>query len=245
MGNGLSLDKCTIPKHIAIIMDGNGRWAKERGKKRTLGHKEGSKVLQNICRDANDLGVEYVTVYAFSTENWQRPQDEVAFLMDLLRQYLKDSIKNSKKDNMRVRVIGNREGLPLDVLDKISELETASLNYTGLKLQIALNYGGRDELLRAVKDFAHDIKENRVSIDMLDESMLSQYLDTKGIPDPDLMIRTSGEIRLSNFLLWQLAYSEFYFTEKYWPDFKKEDLIEAIIVYNKKERRFGGLSNEG
>lgn len=244
MGTKLSLEGYTIPKHIAIIMDGNGRWAKERGKKRTWGHKEGSKVLQNICRDANDLGVEYVTVYAFSTENWQRPQEEVDFLMDLLRQYLKDSIKNSKKDNMRVRVIGNKEGLPADVLNRIDELETASKNYTGLQLQIALNYGGRNEILRAVKNFTQDVAAHKINIDMLDEKLFSGYLDTKEIPDPDLMIRTSGEIRLSNFLLWQLAYSEFYFTNKYWPDFKKEDLIEAIISYNKKERRFGGLSSE-
>ena len=244
MGNKLSLDKCIIPKHIAFIMDGNGRWAKERGKKRTAGHKEGSKVLQNICRDANDLGVEYVTVYAFSTENWQRPKEEVSFLMDLLRQYLKDSIKNSKKDNMRVRVIGDKDGLPSDVLDKIDELESASKNFTGLKLQIALNYGGRNEILRAIKDFTQDAIEHKIEIDQLNDSVFSQYLDTKDIPDPDLMIRTSGEIRLSNFLLWQLAYTEFYFTDKYWPDFKKDDLIEAIIVYNNKERRFGGLSDE-
>lgn len=244
MGYRLSLDGCTIPKHIAIIMDGNGRWAKERGKKRTWGHKEGSKVLQNICRDANDLGVEYVTVYAFSTENWQRPQEEVNFLMDLLRQYLKDSIKNSKKDNMRVKVIGNKEGLPVDVLDRIDELEAASKSYTGLKLQIALNYGGRNEILRAVQGFTKDVIENKITIDTLDESIFSLYLDTKDIPDPELMIRTSGEVRLSNFLLWQLAYSEFYFTNKYWPDFKKDDLVEAIIFYNKKERRFGGLSSE-
>lgn len=244
MGAKLSLEGCTIPKHIAIIMDGNGRWAKERGKKRTWGHNEGSKVLQNICRDASDLGVEYVTVYAFSTENWQRPRDEVNFLMDLLRQYLKDSIKNSKKDNMRVRVIGNKEGLPVDVLNRIDELETASKNHTGLQLQIALNYGGRNEILRAIKHFAQDVIDHKIMLDMLDESLFSGYLDTKEIPDPDLMIRTSGEIRLSNFLLWQLAYSEFYFTNKYWPDFKKADLIEAIISYNKKERRFGGLSSE-
>lgn len=244
MSHQLSLEGCLIPKHIAIIMDGNGRWAKEKGKKRTWGHREGSKVLQNICKDAYDLGVEYITVYAFSTENWQRPDEEVNFLMELLRQYLKDSIKNSKKDNMRVRVIGKKEGLPEDIINKINELENASMNYTGLKLQIALNYGGRDEILRAINQYVKDVKINDNVIDNIDEKSFSEYLDTKGIPDPELMIRTSGEIRLSNFLLWQLAYSEFYFTNKYWPDFNKNDLIEAIIDYNKKERRFGGLSSE-
>ncbi|PKM95744.1 MAG: di-trans,poly-cis-decaprenylcistransferase [Firmicutes bacterium HGW-Firmicutes-1] len=244
MGQRVSLKDCVIPKHIAFIMDGNGRWAKERGKKRTWGHKEGSNVLKKICRDAYQLGVEYVTVYAFSTENWQRPEEEVDFLMDLLRQYLKESVKTCKKDNMRVRVIGNKEGLPLDVQDTIKELELESSGYTGLNLQIALNYGGRDEILRAIKNMSIDLNQNQLSINDLDEERFSSYLDTKEIPDPDLMIRTSGEIRLSNFLLWQLAYSEFYFTQKYWPDFKKEDLVEAIQIYNKKERRYGGLIDE-
>lgn len=238
------LKGCVIPRHIAFIMDGNGRWAKERGKKRTWGHKEGSNVLKKICRDAYQIGVQYVTVYAFSTENWQRPDEEVDFLMDLLRQYLKESIKTCKKDNMRVRVIGDKGGLPLDVQNTINELEIESSEYSGLNLQIALNYGGRDEILRAVKRMANDINNNIASINNIDEEIFSSYLDTKDIPDPDLMVRTSGEIRLSNFLLWQLAYSELYFTHKYWPDFKKEDLIEAILIYNKKERRFGGLKDE-
>lgn len=238
------LKGCVIPRHIAFIMDGNGRWAKERGKKRTWGHKEGSNVLKKICRDAYQIGVQYVTVYAFSTENWQRPDEEVDFLMDLLRQYLKESIKTCKKDNMRVRVIGDKGGLPLDVQNTINELEIESSEYSGLNLQIALNYGGRDEILRAVKRMANDMNNNIASINNVDEEKFSSYLDTKDIPDPDLMVRTSGEIRLSNFLLWQLAYSELYFTHKYWPDFKKEDLIEAILIYNKKERRFGGLKDE-
>lgn len=238
------IDNLIVPRHIAIIMDGNGRWAKERGKGRTWGHKEGGKVLKNICKDASELGVKYITVYAFSTENWLRPEEEVSFLMDLLRQYLKDSLKTSKKDNICVRVIGNREGLPPDILKSILELEATSSQYTGLRLQIALNYGGRDEIVRCFKSIFNDLKTKRVESDEIDEKFIEKHLDTAGIPDPDLMIRTSGEIRLSNFLLWQLAYSEFYFTQKYWPDFTKEDLIKAIVFFNQKERRFGGLGNE-
>ncbi len=244
MKKEINLEKENIPRHIAIIMDGNGRWAKEKGKRRTAGHREGSKVLKEICRNASSFNVEYITVYAFSTENWKRPKDEVVFLMDLLRQYLKESISNSKKDNMRVRVIGEREGLPKDIIDKIEELEQASKNNTGLTLQIALNYGGRNEIIRAVKKIAKEYKNDNILLENIDEDNFSRYLDTSDVPEPELMIRTSGEQRLSNFLLWQLAYSEFYFTDKYWPDFKKEDLEEAIIFYQKKERRFGGLADE-
>lgn len=244
MKQDFSLKDCIIPNHIAIIMDGNGRWAKEKGKKRTAGHKAGSNVLKKICKDAYDIGVKYVTVYAFSTENWQRPKEEVSFLLNLLRQYLKDSIKNSKKDNMRVRVLGDKSGLPIDIIKDIEELEKESKKHTGLNLQIALNYGGRNEIIRGVQKISADFKEEKVNINEIDENLFSSYLDTKDLPDPDLMIRTSGEMRLSNFLLWQLAYSEFYFLDKYWPDFKKEDLINAIKNYNKKERRFGGLINE-
>ncbi len=244
MGQRVNLKDYVIPRHIAFIMDGNGRWAKARGKKRTFGHKEGSNVLKTICRDAYEIGVEYVTVYAFSTENWQRPDEEVDFLIDLLRQYLKESIKTCKRDNMRVRVIGNKVGLPLDVQNTIKTLEVESSVHSGLNLQIALNYGGRDEILRACKKMAEDMNNNSFTMNNVDEDVFSNYLDTKNIPDPDLMIRTSGEIRLSNFMLWQLAYSEFYFTDKYWPDFQKEDLINAIKIYNKKERRYGGLKDE-
>jgi len=238
------LDGLVIPKHIAIIMDGNGRWAKARGKKRTAGHREGSKTLKKICRDAYELGVSYVTVYAFSTENWKRTEEEVDFLMKLLRQYLKDSLKESKENNMCIKVIGDTEGLPIDIQKRIKELEEVSEQYDGLNLQIALNYGGRDEIVRAVKKIHKRIELGEINYTAIDENFISEQLDTAGIPDPDLMIRTSGEVRLSNFLLWQLAYAEFYFTEKYWPDFDKEALEEAIIMYNKAERRFGGLNDE-
>lgn len=244
MEKDLSLKDYIIPNHIAIIMDGNGRWAKERGKKRTIGHREGSNVLKKICSYADEIGVKYITVYAFSTENWKRPKEEVLFLINLLRQYLKDSIKNSKKDNMRVRVIGDKTGLPKDVLNSIESLEKESKDHTGLNLQIALNYGSRNEIIRGIKKLVNDINNNEINIEEIDEKCFSSYLDTKDLPDPDLMIRTSGELRLSNFLLWQMAYCEFYFTNKYWPDFNKVDLLDAIKEYNKKERRFGGLANE-
>lgn len=237
-----TLKDCNIPRHIAYIMDGNGRWAKSRGKLRTAGHKEGSNTLKEICRASYELGVEYVTVYAFSTENWSRPEDEILFLMDLLRQYLKESLKTCKKDNMRVRVLGDRSKLPQDIVESIDKLEKESAKYTGLKLQIALNYGGRDEIVRGIRKLLSEVEEGKVTPEDIDEITFSQYLDTKDIPDPDLLIRTSGEIRISNFLLWQLAYTEFYFTNKYWPDFTKEDLVEAILAYQSKERRFGGIT---
>ena len=235
------LKDCEIPKHIAFIMDGNGRWANDKGKKRTVGHREGSKTLKKICKTAYELGVEYITVYAFSTENWKRPKDEVDFLMDLLRQYLKDSIKESKKNNMRVTVIGNIDPLPDDLKEKIHTLHEVTKNFSGLKLQIALNYGGRNEIIRGIQKLIEDCKNQEISIDDINEEKFSGYLDTKEIPDPDLMIRTSGEIRISNFLLWQLAYTELYFTNKYWPDFDKNELIQAILEFNKKQRRFGGI----
>ncbi|MBC7960071.1 MAG: isoprenyl transferase [Vallitaleaceae bacterium] len=235
------ISECTIPTHIAIIMDGNGRWAKEKGKKRTFGHKEGSNNLKEICKDAYHLGVKYITVYAFSTENWQRPVEEVDYLMELLRQYLKESVKTSKKDNMRVRVLGERKGLPKDVLEAILNLEAASKDHTGLNLQIALNYGSRNEIIRSIQQILSDVQSGAINLEAINEEMFAHYLDTKDIPDPDLMIRTSGEIRLSNFLLWQLAYTEFYFVDKYWPDFRKTDLENAILFYNQKERRYGGI----
>lgn len=238
------LEGYQIPKHIAIIMDGNGRWAKEKGKPRTFGHKQGSKTLEKLCKEAYNIGVEYITVYAFSTENWRRPKTEVDFLMGLLRQYLKSSIKNSKRDNIKVRVIGDREGLDKDIVNSINTLEKESENNTGLKLQIALNYGSRNEIIRAIKDIINDYDNNIMNIQNINEDIISTYLDTKNIPDPELLIRTSGEVRLSNFLLWQVAYSEFYFTEKHWPEFGVNDLIEAIIYYNNKERRFGGITDE-
>ena len=218
----------SIPKHIAFIMDGNGRWAQSKGKKRTYGHKAGSETLKTICSEVYQLGVEYITVYAFSTENWKRPQEEIDFLMQLLRQYLKESYKTAKKDNLRMRVLGDITKLPQDIIDSIHELEEKTKLHTGLKLQIALNYGGRDEIIRGIKRVTESIHKGSMTIDELTEASFSEYLDTKGLPDPDLMIRTSGELRLSNFLLWQLAYAEFYFSEKYWPDLEVSDVIAAI-----------------
>ncbi len=240
-----------VPKHIALIMDGNGRWAKSKGKPRTFGHKQGSETLKQICKDAYDLGIKYVTVYAFSTENWRRSKEEVSFLMGLLRQYLKESIRNSQENNMRVRVIGRRSDLDDDIVQAIEALEDASKDFDGLQLQIALNYGGRDEILRGVHGvFQHLIdadatqevskKDLLLAMQELDEDKFAYYLDTVGIPDPELLIRTSGELRTSNFLLWQLAYTEFYISDVLWPDFNKAELIKAIDVYNRRERRFGG-----
>ncbi len=230
-----------IPEHVAIILDGNGRWAKKRFLPRKAGHVAGSKTVEQICEDAWDLGIRYLTVYAFSTENWKRPQDEVDALMKLLRQYLKDCIKRSTKNNMCVRVLGDISPLDADLKASIVELEEVSKGNTGLHFQVALNYGSRDEMLRAVRAMAEKVSEGRLALDEIDEGRFSDYLDTNGIPDPDLLIRTSGEERLSNFLLWQLAYTEFYFTDVLWPDFNKKELQKAIEYYNKRDRRFGGV----
>ena len=230
-----------IPRHIAIILDGNGRWAKKRLLPRNAGHAAGSKNVEKICTAAWDMGVEYVTMYAFSTENWSRPQSEVDALMKLLHQYLSDCLKTSKKNNMRVRVIGDISRLDQDLQDKIKELEEYSAQNTGLHFQVALNYGGRDEITRAVRKIAQDAHDGKVTPEKIDDTLVADYLDTKGIPDPDLMIRTSGEQRLSNYLLWQLAYAEFYFTDVLWPDFSKKDLEKAIDFYCKRDRRFGGI----
>lgn len=230
-----------VPKHVAIILDGNGRWAKKRFLPRKAGHAAGSRAVEQICEDAWNLGIEYLTVYAFSTENWKRPQDEVDALMKLLRQYLKDCIKRSMKNNMCVRVLGDVTPLDPDLKESIRELEAVSKNNTGLHFQVALNYGSRDEMLRAMKNMASDIASGKQSADDISEQMFQAYLDTDGIPDPDLLIRTSGEERLSNFLLWQLAYTELYFTDVLWPDFNKRELQKAIDYYSHRERRFGGV----
>lgn len=235
------MGQLVIPSHVAFIMDGNGRWATSKGKSRQSGHKQGSKTLEKICRQASDLGIKYITVYAFSTENWVRPKSEVDNLMNLLRHYLKNSIKNARKDNMRVSVIGNRDGLALDIVESIKLLEKDSKENTGLHLQIALNYGGRDEIVRMTKRIMTDFENNKININDIDEETINSYLDTRSVPDPDLLIRTSGEMRISNFLLWQIAYSEFYFVEKHWPDFTIDDLKDAIMHYNKKDRRYGGV----
>ena len=230
-----------IPQHIAIILDGNGRWAKKKGMPRNYGHAQGSKNVERICEDAYRRGVKYLTVYAFSTENWKRPQDEVDALMNLLRNYMRTCLKTAEKNRMRVRVLGDKTVLDDDIRSRIEELEEATKYNDGLNFQIALNYGSRDEMIRAMRRLCADCKDGKVMVDQIDESLFETYLDTHDIPDPDLMIRTSGEQRLSNYLLWQLAYSEFYFTDVLWPDFTKEELIKAIEYYNSRDRRFGGV----
>ncbi len=229
------------PNHVAIILDGNGRWAKKRMLPRKAGHAAGSKTVEQICEDAYNLGINYLTVYAFSTENWKRPADEVDALMKLLRQYLKDCIKRSTKNNMCVRVIGDISLLAEDMQESIRELEEITKDNTGLHFQVALNYGSRDEMIRAIRALAAKAKAGEVAPEEIDEEMFAGYLDTKGIPEPDLLIRTSGEERLSNFLLWQLAYTEFYFTDVLWPDFNKKELQKAIDYYNGRDRRFGAV----
>ena len=228
-----------VPQHIAIILDGNGRWAKAKGMPRNYGHAQGSKNVEKICEDAYYMGIKYLTVYAFSTENWSRPENEVAALMKLLRNYMKTCLKTAAKNDMKIRVIGDIEPLDDDIKSRIRELEAATTDNGGLNFTIALNYGSRDELTRAAQKMAKDCAEGKIKAEEIDESVFETYLDTHGIPDPDMMIRTSGEQRLSNYLLWQLAYSEFYFTDVPWPDFTKEELVKAIEEYNHRHRRFG------
>lgn len=230
-----------VPQHIAIILDGNGRWAKSKGMPRNYGHAQGSKNVERICEEAWRVGIKYLTVYAFSTENWNRPDSEVSALMTLLRNYMKTCLKTAAKNDMKIRVIGDIQPLDDDIKNRISELESATVNNGGLNFTIALNYGSRDELTRAARKMARDCADGKLEADDIDESVFESYLDTHGIPDPDLMIRTSGEQRLSNYLLWQLAYSEFYFTDVPWPDFTKEELVKAIEEYNHRHRRFGGV----
>lgn len=230
-----------VPQHIAIILDGNGRWAKAKGMPRNYGHAQGSKNVERICEEAWRMGIKYLTVYAFSTENWNRPDSEVAALMKLLRNYMKTCLKTAAKNDMKIRVIGDIDPLDDDIKNRICELEAATVDNGGLNFTIALNYGSRDELTRAARKMAKDCEEGKLKAEDIDESVFESYLDTHDIPDPDLMIRTSGEQRLSNYLLWQLAYSEFYFTDVPWPDFTKEELVKAIEEYNHRHRRFGGV----
>lgn len=232
-----------VPNHIAIILDGNGRWAKKRGMPRSFGHVKGCENLEDICEVAKELGVKYLTVYTFSTENWKRSKEEVDGLMKLFRNYLKKCIKISQKNNMRVKVIGDITAFDSDIQESIEKLEDFSKDFTDLHFQIALNYGSRDEITRAVNRMLEDQKAGKLETPV-SEDTISGYLDTAGLPDPDLMIRTSGELRLSNYLLWQLAYSEFYFTDVPWPDFKKEELVKAIEKYNERDRRYGGVKEE-
>lgn len=236
------MDKNTVvPEHIAIILDGNGRWAKKRMLPRNMGHIQGSKNVEKMCRVSHKLGIKYLTVYAFSTENWKRPKAEVDALMVLLGTYLNDCIKNNKKNNMVVRFIGDISVLPENLLEKINTLTEVSKDNTGLNLTVALNYGGRDEIVRCIKNIATDVVNNKIDVDKIDEDFISNNLDTKDIPDPDLLIRPGGEIRISNYLLWQLAYAEMYFADVYWPDFDEKELVKAIEYYNTKERRFGNV----
>ncbi len=233
-----------IPKHVSIIMDGNGRWAKKHGKPRTAGHKKGAEVVMDICRDADDLGIKYLTIYAFSTENWQRAESEVRALMALFRTYLKICHREALDHHMCVRVIGDTTALSADLQEMIRVLEEDTKEFDGLHLQIAINYGSRDEMLRAMRHMLRDQAEGKLGADGLTEAVFDGYLDTAGIPDPDLMIRTSGEERLSNYLMWQHAYSEFYFTDTLWPDFDKEELIKAIEAYTSRDRRYGKVSEQ-
>lgn len=229
-----------MPHHVAIIMDGNGRWAAKRMLPRKMGHKAGAEALERIIEAARQLGLEHLTVYAFSTENWKRSVEEVGAIMDLLRLYLKNYLQKFAKDNVRMHVIGDISRLDADIQEQIRNIEEMSKEKDGMTVHIALNYGGRDELRRGVIALARQVQDGVLEPEEITEDIISQSLDTAGVPDPELMIRTSGEERISNFLLWQLAYSEFYFTDKLWPDFTEEDLKDAIDQYCGRERRFGG-----
>lgn len=234
-----------IPRHVAIILDGNGRWAKAKGMPRNYGHAQGSKNVERICEEAWRMGIKYLTVYAFSTENWSRPQDEVDALMKLLRNYMKTCLKTAAKNDMKVRVIGDVTKLDPDIQSRIKELQEATKDNGGLNFQIAINYGSRDEMIRAMRRLAADCLAGKFQPEDIEEALFEQYLDTHDIPDPDLLIRTSGELRLSNYLLWQLAYTEFYFTDVPWPDFNKAELKKAIEQFNCRDRRYGGVKEEG
>ena len=233
-----------VPEHVAIILDGNGRWAKSKGMPRNYGHVIGARNLEQITEDAWDLGIKYLTVYLFSTENWKRSRDEVGSLMKLFHQYMKTSIERARKNNMKVRVIGDPTAFTQDLQDSIRALEESSKNNTGLNFQLALNYGSRDEITRGMRRMAADVKSGRIEPEDITEDTIRSYLDTADIPDPDLLIRTSGEERFSNYLLWQLAYTELYFTDVPWPAFHKEQLEEAIRAYNLRDRRFGGVKGD-
>lgn len=229
-----------MPKHIAIIMDGNRRWAKEKGLDTKLGHKAGAETLEKIASYANEIGLKYLTVYAFSTENWKRTKEEVGALMVLLEYYLDKFLKRESLRNIKIRVLGDIENLDKSLKDSINRIVEKSKNNTGLTLNIAFNYGGRAEILKAVKDICKKVKDNEIGIEEINEDIFSQNLYTAFEPEPDLLIRPGGEQRISNFLLWQSAYTEFLFLEKYWPDFTEQDLLEAIKVFERRNRKFGG-----
>ena len=234
----------TVPNHVAIILDGNGRWAKRKGMPRSYGHVKGCENLEKVCSVAKELGVKYLTVYAFSTENWKRCKEEVDSLMKLFRNYMKKCLKIAKENRMRVKIIGDPSAFDLDLQEKIKELEAYSAQFDELHFQIALNYGSRDEITRAVRQMGEDIQKGVLDPKQIQEDTISSYLDTRELPDPDLLIRTSGEERLSNFLMWQLAYTEFYFTDVPWPEFDKAEFEKAIAKYNQRDRRYGGVKEE-
>jgi undecaprenyl diphosphate synthase len=238
------IDRQKVPQHIAIIMDGNGRWAKQQGENRIYGHYEGVNSVRDVVEAAGEVGVKYITLYAFSTENWNRPKEEVDALMELLVSTISVETPQLNKKNVRLQAIGNLNSLPTACLQELNESIELTANNTGLTLVLALSYSSKWELISAVKQIAKDAKEGQLNIDDITEKHIEQYLCTKDIPDPELMIRTSGEHRISNFLLWQLAYAEFYFTDKLWPDFRKDDLYEAILNYQNRERRFGKTSEQ-
>ena len=233
-----------MPRHVAIILDGNGRWARAKGMPRNYGHVQGAKTVETICEEAYRMGIQYLTVYAFSTENWNRPQDEVDALMKLLRSYMKTCLKTAEKNRMCVKVLGEKSRLDEDIRSRILELAEATKNNDGLHFQIAINYGGRDELVRAAKKMAQAAAEGRLRPEDISEQVMAGFLDTAGLPEPDLLIRTCNEQRISNFLLWQLAYTELYFTPVAWPDFTKDELIKAVEAYNHRDRKYGGIKPE-
>ncbi len=236
-----NMEHMIIPEHVALILDGNGRWAKRRGLPRTMGHKEGCVTVEKTVEIAARMGIKYLTVYGFSTENWKRSMEEVGALMQLFRYYMVRLLKIAKAHNVRVKMIGERSRFDRDIVEGINRLEEETKNNTGMTFIIAVNYGGRDEIVRAVRKLAADVETGRLVKEDITEEVMESYLDTAGIPDPDLLIRTSGELRLSNYLLWQLAYTEIYVTDCLWPDFNKEELEKAIAAYNKRDRRFGGV----
>ncbi len=238
------IDKTKLPKHIAIIMDGNGRWAKEQGKPRIFGHKHGVSSVRETLESAIELGIEYLTLYAFSTENWNRPKLEVTALMNILVSSLKKEVKSMQKNNVQLKVIGNMEALPGSVRKKLNEVISLTKNNTGIVLSLALSYGSREEIVNAIKKISEKVVNNSIKIEEIDEKIINNHLYTFSLPDVDLLIRTSGEQRISNFLLWQIAYSELYFTDVCWPDFKKPHLIKAIATYQNRERRFGKTSEQ-
>ena len=239
-----SIDKDNLPKHLAIIMDGNGRWAKQKGFLRAIGHENGTKSVRITVETCAKLGIENLTLYAFSTENWNRPKLEVDTLMKLLVRSLKNELKTLQENNIRLNAIGNLEKLPKSTLKELHEVIALTKSNTRMTLTLALSYGSREEIINAVKNISDKVKNNIISIDSIDESIINQHLYTHNLPDVDLLIRTSGEHRISNFLLWQIAYAELYFVDVLWPDFKENDLYEAIINYQKRERRFGKTSEQ-